>query len=81
MAIRDEIAQQALNLPLEDRAYIADVIEQSLSAAGFASSEIAAAWSAEIERRAQAYERGEMPAQDWRAVIARLRESHSRRSA
>lgn len=31
MPTREEIAQQALALSLEDRAYVADVIEQSLS--------------------------------------------------
>lgn len=73
MSTREEIVQQALALSLEDRAYVADVIEQSLGSGEFATPEIAAAWMTEIERRAQAYERGETTAEDWRAVISRLR--------
>lgn len=73
MANRDEIVQQALALPPDDRAYVVDVLEQSLIEGDFASPEIAAAWMEEIERRASAYERGEMPAEDWRTVMGRLR--------
>jgi Putative addiction module component len=73
MPNREEIVQQALTLSLEDRAYVADVIEQSLGNGEFATPEIGAAWMAEIERRAQAFERGETTAEDWRTVISRLR--------
>jgi putative addiction module component (TIGR02574 family) len=73
MSTREEIIQQALSLPVEDRAYVADAIEQSLGRGDFATPEIAAAWMAEIERRALAYERGETTAEDWRTVISRLR--------
>ena len=78
---RNEVLQQALSLEVEDRAFLAEALESSLKPADFASPEIAAAWAAEIERRSDAYERGEMPAEDWRIVMARLREiarlSHS----
>ncbi len=77
MPTREEVAQQALTLPVEDRAYVADIIEQSLGRGEFATPEIAAAWMAEIERRAQAYERGETTAEDWRSVISRLRTRQS----
>ena len=77
MPTREEIAQQALTLSLEDRAYVADVIEQSLGSGEFATTEIAAAWMAEIERRAGAFERGETTAEDWRAVLSRLRSRQS----
>lgn len=72
---RDVVLQQALELEAEDRAYIAEALEQSLKPTDFATPEIADAWAAEIERRAAAYERGEMPAEDWRTVVARLRQS------
>lgn len=72
---RDEVLQKALSLDVEDRAFVAEALEESLTAADFATPEIAAAWASEIERRAQACERGEMPAEDWRIVIARLRGS------
>jgi hypothetical protein len=76
MSSREEIVQQALALSLEDRAYVADVIEHSLGGGEFATPEVAAAWMTEIERRAQAYERGETTAEDWRSVISRLRARH-----
>jgi putative addiction module component (TIGR02574 family) len=77
MPTREEIAQQALKLSLDDRAYLADVIEQSLAGRDFENPEIASAWMAEIERRAQAYERGETTAEDWRTVLARVRSRHT----
>jgi Putative addiction module component len=73
MPTREEIVRQALTLSLEDRAYVADVVEQSLGNGEFATPDIAADWMAEIERRARAFERGETRAEDWRTVISRLR--------
>jgi hypothetical protein len=71
---RDEVLQQALALAAEDRAFVAEALEESLTPGDFATPEIAAAWADEIERRAEACERGEMPAADWRAAMVRLRE-------
>lgn len=62
MANRDEVVQQALALPPGDRADVVGVLEQSLVKGDFASLEIAAAWMEDTERRASAYERGEMQA-------------------
>ncbi|HUY92309.1 MAG TPA: addiction module protein [Pirellulales bacterium] len=73
MSLREEIAQQALELPAEDRAYVADVIEQSLASGGFSSDEIAAAWASEIERRIEAYDRGEFEAVGAEVALDRLR--------
>ena len=64
MLNREQIAQEALALPPEDRTYLADVLEQSLTSGEFATSEIAAEWSAEIDRRIAAYDRGETAAVD-----------------
>jgi putative addiction module component (TIGR02574 family) len=75
----DEVLEKALSLGVEDRAFLAEALQDSLKPADFATPEIAAAWAAEIERRARACERGEMPAEDWRIVMARLRENASRR--
>lgn len=77
MPNRDEIAQQALALPPDDRAYVAELLERSLAAGEFATPEIAVAWIAEAERRAEAIDRGEMPVSDWREVMARLRNRHA----
>jgi len=62
MTNRDQIVEQALSLPREDRAYVADALEQSLTSGGFTSPEIAEAWVEEIERRLTANDRGEIRA-------------------
>ncbi len=74
MTPREEIVQQAMALSPEDRVYVADMLEQSLSGGGFATPEIAAAWVTEIERRVAAHGRGDLPAADMNAVLARLRQ-------
>jgi len=56
MDLREEIAQLAVSLGREDRIFLADVLEQSLAGGGFATAEIEAAWSAEIDRRIAAYD-------------------------
>jgi putative addiction module component (TIGR02574 family) len=81
MATRDEIAQQALALPPDDRAYVADVIEQSLTGGEFATAEIASAWAAEIERRIDAYDRGEVQALDGETAVQRIRQYLASRRA
>lgn len=59
MLTRDEIVQQALALPPDDRVYVADAMERSFNEGGFSSPEIAAAWMDEIESRLAAYDRGD----------------------
>lgn len=61
---REELAQRALDLPPEDRAYVADLLERSLEADTFATPDIAEAWSKEIDRRIAAYDRGETRSND-----------------
>ena len=73
MTIREQIAQQALALPPEDRTYLADVLEQSLTHGEFATPEIAAEWGAEIDRRLAAYDRGETQGVDAQTALERLR--------
>jgi 2-polyprenyl-6-methoxyphenol hydroxylase-like FAD-dependent oxidoreductase len=81
MPTREELAQQALNLSLEDRAYLADVIEQSLGGRDFETPEILSAWIAEIERRASAYAEHDLAdAFDW-YVAHPLRGGSCRRPA
>jgi len=72
MSGRDEIIRQAMTLTPEDRAYVADRIEQSLSQDGFASPDAAAAWIAEIERRVAAYDCGELQATGIDVALARM---------
>jgi putative addiction module component (TIGR02574 family) len=73
MTIREQVLQQALSLPPEDRAFVADQLDQSLPHSQFASQDIAAAWNAEIDRRIAAYERGDAQASIAEESIARMR--------
>ncbi len=59
MTLREQIAQQAMSLSVEDREYVADVLERSLSSETALSNDVADAWSQEIDRRIAAYDRGE----------------------
>jgi hypothetical protein len=73
MSSRDEIAQQALSLPPDDRAFLADILEQSLTDEGFTTAEIAQAWTKEIERRLEASDRGGVEALDASAAMEEMR--------
>jgi hypothetical protein len=73
MTIREQVLQDALALSPADRAFVADRLDESLGSSDFASPEIAAAWTAEITRRIQAYERGEILASDADVSIERMR--------
>ncbi len=73
MTTREQIAQQALALPPEDRTYLADVLEQSLTHGEFATPEIAAEWATEIDRCIAAYDRGETHGVDAQTALERVR--------
>ena len=73
MSIREEVLNEALSLSAEDRAYLAERLDESLPHGYFATPEIGAAWSAEIDRRIAAYERGEVQASDAATTLSRLR--------
>ena len=75
MSRLDQIAQQALNLEPDDRAYLADLLEQSLPGQGLATPEIADAWSKELDRRVVAYERGETHAIDLETSLDQMRDA------
>jgi hypothetical protein len=85
MSLREDIAQQALSLGPEDRVYVADLLGQSPNAGGFATAEIATDWSAEIDRRIEAYDRGDVKAADFETALERIQQHladhRSRRSA
>jgi hypothetical protein len=81
VTLRDQIAEQALTLPPEDRAFLAELLEMSLSSNGFATPELAAEWVSEVERRVAAYDRGETCAYDLRTAMQSIRrELEERRS-
>jgi hypothetical protein len=73
MSHREQVLQEALALPPEDRVFVADQLEQSLSHGEFASPEISAAWNDEIERRLATYDRGEVQSADANAALEGMR--------
>lgn len=78
MPTRDEILANALALSAEDRQIICERLEESLltpeqqANGGFAAPELAQKWSAELDRRIEAYQRGEMKAQDSDSMMQEL---------
>ena len=91
MPTREEVLKQAMELSPEDREILQIQLYYSLqpaskdSEATFATPELAAKWSAEIDRRIAAYQRGEMKAQDSESAMQELRdylhEKNQRRQA
>lgn len=71
----EQLADQALKLEPGDRAYLADLLEQSLPPSGFANAEVGEAWSKEIDRRIAAYDRGETQAISVEASLRHAREA------
>ena len=74
MAQREEIVREALALSPEDRVYVADVLEQSLTGGEFSTPEIAAACAMEIRKRIEAYDRGEVTAVPVDTAFERIRQ-------
>jgi len=81
MTLRDQIAQQAMALPPEDRAYVAELLEVSLHEGDLSDQEITEAWTQEIERRVQAYDRGETTAVDFETALEQARQALEARRA
>ncbi|MBI3986846.1 MAG: addiction module protein [Lentisphaerae bacterium] len=72
-AILDKVEQEALNLPREERAFLADRLLSSLG--GEVLSDVDTAWVAEAERRYGEYQAGRrqpIPAADVFAEADRL---------
>jgi putative addiction module component (TIGR02574 family) len=66
-----ELAQRGKQLPREDRERLVDELLVSLNEP--AATELDAAWSAEIERRLAAFDRGEINALPAEDVFAKAR--------
>ena len=66
----EEVLHQALELPVEDRARIAHELIVSLD--GEDDPDADAAWAAEIQRRATAWEKGEVKGSSWSDVEKRV---------
>jgi putative addiction module component (TIGR02574 family) len=81
MTLREQIAQQALALPPEDRVFLAELLERSLTNEGFATPELSAEWAAEVARRIEAHDRGETHAVDAVAAMQEIRKGLADRRA
>jgi putative addiction module component (TIGR02574 family) len=76
-----QLVEQLLDLSFEQRAFVRDILEESLEADLAKDEAHAAAWTAEIDRRIDAYERGESKATPWpefRAELERMLASRRR---
>ena len=73
MAITDHVRDQVLRLPAEDRALLARDLLESLEPHE-APDAVESAWLDEIEKRAEAYEGGQLGADDWQASLDRARQ-------
>jgi hypothetical protein len=69
MTHREQVLQQALSLPPEDRAYVAAALEESLSATEPSSAELLT----ELQRRSSAYRAGATSATPATDVLAEQR--------
>ena len=75
MPTREVLLQEALLLSPDERALLVDALEESLDHGEFATPEIAAAWSEEIDRRLAAYQRGETKAVTVDQALDHIRQS------
>jgi putative addiction module component (TIGR02574 family) len=73
MPLRDEIAAQARALSAADRAFLIDLLESSLEEDGLADARLDAAWTTEVSRRLDAYDRGESRAVGLTEAMATMR--------
>jgi putative addiction module component (TIGR02574 family) len=82
MATVDEVRRSALALSHEQREELARDLLLSLEPVSEADSAvISEEWAAEIKRRVESYERGEVTLLDWRESIAQIRQELRQRSA
>ncbi|MBW3565149.1 MAG: addiction module protein [Acidobacteria bacterium] len=71
MADAAKLLEEAMNLPLDERARLAEDLLASLDEK---EDDVEAAWAAEIQRRAQEVRDGAAPGEEWRAVLRRIQD-------
>jgi putative addiction module component (TIGR02574 family) len=76
MADVNKLLQEAMTLPLDERARLAEELMASLDEK---EDQVEAAWAAEIQRRAQEVRDGAAPGEDWRKVLQRIQGETLRR--
>ena len=64
-----ELVEEALELPLDERAKVAAVLLESLDEA---EADVQEAWATEIQKRVAAARAGELASTDWRTVLDRV---------
>lgn len=64
-----DLLDEALELPLDERAKMAAELLESLQEA---EADVEEAWAVEIERRVAAVKAGELASTDWRTVLDRV---------
>lgn len=68
-----DLLDQAKQLSVDDQIHLADML---YAEAAPSTAEWEAAWTEECERRLAEYDRGEVEAEDFDVVMARLREKY-----
>lgn len=81
MISRDEVVEHALALPAADRAFLADLLEESLPHSKCVDPDYAREWTAEINRRVDTYMRGETQATDVETAMQNMRNQLAKRIA
>lgn len=80
MSMIHEILNQALTLPKPERAVLVHQLLLSLEPEDF-DEDSEAAWTAEIEARLTAVEKGEFTAVEWRDALARIQQALTQRQS
>ena len=70
----ETLLEQALTLPVEDRALLASGLLASLDSESLDEAEVERLWSAETERRATQLESGEAEFVTWEHLVLRIDE-------
>ena len=78
MISREVVLQQALTLPPQDQAFVADMLERQLAERQSVSEALNVSWCEEVDRRIDAYQRGEMASLDVGDALEQLRHSIAR---
>ena len=73
MTTAEQVRDQALQLSAGERAWLARDLLESLDT-GESPEVVEAAWVDEIEARAEAYENGDLKADDWQISLERARQ-------
>jgi len=75
MTTRDDVLRQALLLSPDDQAFVADMLEHRIAEATMIPAAIAEQWAQEIDRRIDAYDRGQMASLDFQQSLQQLRQA------